>query len=618
MATRVLLVEKHSQAAKRMADELIDFGCHVRVAGDGEQALKELESAPYDLVLTEMGASPVRSLNLAKAIRQNHPGTRVVVTAGNARREPEDLQMLFDDPEPRRLLNLLSAGPGPRGAVLLVDDDPDDVAGLKELLISENYTVLTAQSGPAALDIARRRKVDAAVIDYKMPGMSGWDTYKALKEITPDVRAVVVTGCSLGDYVQRCFDADDVPVINKTFDPREMFGLVNAFLGARHQLREGTLLLVDDEGIIREDLAEFLRSKGLLVQTAARGDAALALAREVSFDLAIVDYFLPDMSGLELVEKLRELRSEAEVVILTGHPDMDSAMRAVHLRVHEYLSKPVLPEKLLETLRKALRHRRLEQQVRDLAHELHDANRRLQDLDRMKSKFLFIMAHDIRSPLAAVRGFAQYLLQQCGDALPIVREGLQSILRGSKNISRLVEDVLDLGRMESGKLAIRPQSVDLTPFLKRQREAFQIVAGEAGVELVCDFSRAPRDVQADPLRLEQIIGNLVNNALKHARTGRWVGLTVAAEGDFLSISVQDRGPGMTAETIAHIFDPYYQGQDDSKGGIGLGLSIVKELVEGHGGRVHAESAGAGTGSTFRAEIPLRQPDGVSPAPEDED
>src|SRR6185503_13151502 len=121
------------------------------------------------------------------------------------------------------------------------------------------YAVLTAHSGEEAVEIARRKKVDSAVIDFRMPGMSGWDTYKALKEIHPRINAVVATGCSLGDYVQECFDADDVPVVNKTFDPREMFGLLNAYLRARKDRAQDKVLLVDDDRALRESVADLLR-----------------------------------------------------------------------------------------------------------------------------------------------------------------------------------------------------------------------------------------------------------------------------------------------------------------------------------------------------------------------
>jgi len=245
---------------------------------------------------------------------------------------------------------------------------------------------------------------------------------------------------------------------------------------------------------------------------------------------------------------------------------------------------------------------------------LQTANEALLDADRRKDEFLAVLSHELRNPLAPIRS-SLYVLERAGTGDDRGRRAMAVIERQARQLSRLVDDLLDVTRVVRGKIRLRTERADLAELVRSAVEDHRGLFARAGVELAYDPG-SPVFVDADASRLAQVVGNLLQNAAKFTpRDGR-VRVEVRA-GERAEIRVTDTGAGMTAETLARIFEPFMQADttlDRSRGGLGLGLALAKGLAELHGGGIRAHSEGPGLGAEFVVWIPVARPRAPEPAP----
>jgi signal transduction histidine kinase len=230
----------------------------------------------------------------------------------------------------------------------------------------------------------------------------------------------------------------------------------------------------------------------------------------------------------------------------------------------------------------------------------------------MKSDFLADMSHEIRTPLNAILGFSEMLLAEGADPLtPRQREDLTTIFHKGQHLLALVNDLLDLARIEAGQVALQRQTVPVRELLIRTLDAFTPRLNERGVAVRVAVEPSALAVSADPRRFEQIVINLVGNAVKHTRTGSLT-LRAQPEENFVRLAVEDTGPGIHPDDLPHIFNKFYQARRQAEGmarGTGLGLAITRQLVELHGGRIRVESE-LGRGSRFEFTLPAAREDGL--------
>ncbi|HET7730230.1 MAG TPA: ATP-binding protein [Usitatibacter sp.] len=231
----------------------------------------------------------------------------------------------------------------------------------------------------------------------------------------------------------------------------------------------------------------------------------------------------------------------------------------------------------------------------------------LKDAERAKNEFLGVLSHELRNPLAAISSAAAFLARP--DQRPAdVGKVVAVIERQAATMTRLVDDLLEVSRITHGKIHLRRQPLDLLCAVRAAAEDAAPLLAEARQELQMSLPAAPVWIDADPLRVEQIFGNLLRNASKFTREGGHVGISVAAGGGFASVSVRDDGIGIERKELTQIFDLFAQGArgaPHAQGGVGIGLSIARTLAEMHGGTVEARSAGPGEGSEFIVRLPLR-------------
>ena len=222
-----------------------------------------------------------------------------------------------------------------------------------------------------------------------------------------------------------------------------------------------------------------------------------------------------------------------------------------------------------------------------------------------KDLFLALLSHELRTPMTTILGWASFIRTGMADPAT-VQKGIEAIEQASRTQSRLIDDLLDVSRIVTGKMALERKLLDVTEPVRAAIQMIQPAAATALITLTADFSDGPAFVSGDPMRLQQVVWNLLSNAVKFTRRGGEVTVSVAIDGDAVEVVVRDTGVGIEPEFLPLVFDRFSQGEDGPRrsfGGLGLGLSIVRHLTELHGGTVRAHSAGRDRGATFRVRFP---------------
>jgi len=265
----------------------------------------------------------------------------------------------------------------------------------------------------------------------------------------------------------------------------------------------------------------------------------------------------------------------------------------------------------LESAHEALRA--TERERRDLEAELHAAREELRLATRQREQFLAMLSHELRNPLAAVL-HATMLLQleaahEQDDPTSHATTARRVVERQTRHMARLLDDLLDMARVESGKLELRQCSCDLCDAIQSGIEALAPMLAERSLELVRELPAEPLPMQGDPARLQQVVVNLLSNAVRHSDPGSSIELVVRRDADHVALSLRDHGSGISPELLPRIFEPFVQSEqalDRPRGGLGVGLTLVRHIVELHGGSVEATSEGAGLGSELLVRLPLAQ------------
>lgn len=381
-------------------------------------------------------------------------------------------------------------------------------------------------------------------------------------------------------------------------------------------------LLVDDREENLLALEALLRREGLVLLKAKSGPEALELLLKHDVALALIDVQMPEISGFELAELMRGTERTRRVPIIfvtAGHTDRDRRFRGYEAGAVDFLFKPIEPDILRSKADVFFELYRQRQEVSRQRDELALAtaenvrllteSRRyaeaLKDADRRKDEFLAMLAHELRNPLAPIRNAAQ-IVRGASEASEDVRSASAMMERQVNQMARLIDDLLDISRINQGKIELRQERVDLGTIVQHAVEAARPLALERAQELVVTLPERTIHVEADPTRLTQIIGNLLSNASKFTDRGGRVSLSVEQLGEDVAISIADTGIGIAESELHRIFDLFAQvdtSLERSQSGLGIGLTLVKTLAELHGGSVAVNSAGLGRGSEFTVTIP---------------
>jgi signal transduction histidine kinase/ActR/RegA family two-component response regulator len=300
--------------------------------------------------------------------------------------------------------------------------------------------------------------------------------------------------------------------------------------------------------------------------------------------------------------------SDLPILVLTrSGADSDVAIHSVQsLGNVTLLERPVRVAALISAVRSALRARRKQYEVREQIAEVRRVAESLADADRRKNEFLAMLGHELRNPLAPIRN-ANYTLRFLGSRDRNVEWVREVVDRQLTHLTRLVDDLLDVSRITRGKIALQLDPVELRTVIAGAVETSRPSIDARGHALVVSVPDESLVVNGDLTRLTQVVSNLLNNAAKFTDRGGHIGVRAAREGDVAVVAVRDDGIGIPPDLLARVFDLFVQADrtlDRSQGGLGIGLTLARTLVEMHGGTLQAFSDGLGRGSTFEMRLPL--------------
>jgi signal transduction histidine kinase len=428
-------------------------------------------------------------------------------------------------------------------SILLVDDE------------ARNLDVLESILGPGGPDY---HLVRAETADQALMALLGGD----FAAIVLDIRMPVISGLELAQLIKQRKRTRDVPIL---------------FLTA-HLSEEKDVLLGYDVGAVdyltKPVNPDILRSKIAVFVDLFRKTRALAAANEA------------------LENEVAE-RQKAEEALRQANEELES-------RVQERTAD------LMRT-NQALRER--EEERRQLLESERAARAEAERASRLKDEFLAIVSHELRTPLNAILGWAQILTDGRGspqDRQEMLQQGLATIVRNARAQAHLIEDLLDMSRIVSGKIRLNLRTVALAEIVHAAVGTITPAAQTKGVRLEQDAAGPAPAVHGDSERLQQVVLNLLSNAVKFTPAGGRVRVSVRPTPDCAEIVVQDTGQGIRADFLPYVFDPFYQADSSTTrqhGGLGLGLAVAHHLVELHGGTIRAESEGDEQGSTFTVRIP---------------
>lgn len=378
------------------------------------------------------------------------------------------------------------------------------------------------------------------------------------------------------------------------------------------------ILIVDDNEANRYTLRRQLERAGYQIIQASDGTEAIELAARETPDMAIIDIGLPDISGYEVGRRIKEASSSLILPVLhisASYVGTAEQAKGLDSGADAYLTQPIEPIMLLSTVGSLLRIRKaekeLDKRIQELRRNKADLERtksEAEEANRAKSRFLANMSHEIRTPLGAILGFVD-LLKDPGFSAEEKNEYLEIVRKNGLQLNALIDDILDLSKVEAGKLELSEMKTDLTALLEDVANIFTTTAKRKNIALT--FHRedtVPGYIFTDSMRLKQVLINLIGNALKFTEQGV-IDVIARRRGDKLEFEVRDTGIGIATEHQPKLFQPFQQADSSMTrkfGGTGLGLSLSKKIAQTLHGDLWLEKSEPGKGSVFIASVRLRE------------
>lgn len=346
-----------------------------------------------------------------------------------------------------------------------------------------------------------------------------------------------------------------------------------------------------------------MRSEGFVLGEAASGEEAIEVYASFQPDLVLLDVTMPGIDGFETCRRLRSDYGAkcAPVVFITARSESDDVVEGLVAGAVDYLPKPFKPKEVLARIRSHLQNRILSEQQKLLVEQLSAAN-------QAKNRFLGMAAHDLRNPLASIRGIAEFLREGAlGPLNPEQHDLIETIHGASTSMLDMVNELLDVATIESGELKLHRGTHDLAELVAKAVALINREAGKKGTRIVFEHPPGPMLAVIDPAKMRQVVDNLLSNGVKYSPPGSTITATVASDaaGGACSFAVRDQGPGIPENERDKLFKDFSRLSSQPTGGeksTGLGLAICRKIVDAHLGTIVAENLPQG-GCEFRVNLP---------------
>lgn len=366
----------------------------------------------------------------------------------------------------------------------------------------------------------------------------------------------------------------------------------------QNENRKAVILLVDDNLDMRNYIGRQLQPF-CEVKTAIDGINALELMQHFTPDLILSDIMMPNMNGFELLTQIRKNKELQFIsfILISARAGEEAKVAGLHSGADDYLVKPFSVPELLARVKTNLDHQRSRSKI----------NRDLIKLSEFKSQFISNMSHELRTPLNAIIGYSEMILKGMANSSEKLRKYSENISLAGRHLLALINDILDLSKIEAGKIDLKIENIELKPFLTNIHALMNELAQKKQIKLYYQIEEPITQIKADKVRLKQVLINLINNAIKFNKPQGWVEVKFyyCENNSWLMCQVKDSGIGILENKLVKLFSEFYQIESSSSQtleGTGLGLALSKKIVQLHGGSITVESE-VGVGSTFTFSLP---------------
>lgn len=481
--------------------------------------------------------------------------------------------------------------------ILVVDDEKVVRDGCQRVLTGKGYSVLTAENGRKGIDLLAKEAVDIILLDLKMPVMSGEEVLEKTSERYPDIPVIIITGHGTIDTAVECMKKGAYDFITKPFQIDEFLLTINRAADNRRLTKKA-----------RQFQEENVRNLyDLNLEKSRLRTIVNCMANGVMVTNRNLEVVLHNPALMRLLEISREIEGPTPVTQIVNSESLATTLKQIQsgeISTEEFISQEIKAGK--NTLR-AISVPALgpDDAVVGTVTVLENITP-FKQLDEMKSDFVNMVAHELRSPLVSIRQQNSVLLE--GLAGPLLEKQKEFLGRGLTKIDQLLElinDLLDIARIEAGMHVQHQISTDIGKIIEDTLALMESRAQEKGISLTYTCNGL-KPIYADPKSIEEIFSNLVTNAINYSPGGGQVSVSANGLGEYMEIRVADTGVGIDPEELPKIFDKFYRVKHPETRqvmGTGLGLAIVKGVIEAHQGTIDVEST-LGKGTVFRILLPV--------------